>query len=436
MTPGARESPPMGLILPFFLVAPLGLIAAGVMLALADRDSLTSVTTPKLLAATHAAALGWLTLSIMGALFQLGPVIFGGRLLSTRLIRLQLVLHIAGVSVMVVSFGAWRTETLALGGLATSASFALFLLNAAFAVRWFARGSLTRNYISTALVFVVATAGLGLTYAMALHHGWFPLTAGRVAAHAHLGLAGFLALTLMGVSYQLVPMFQLSPHGEPRFGRVVLPWMAVATVIFAAVMSASPGPAVRLFAAGLLACGAVMWIVDTSGTIQHRAKRTFDIQGRATILSLMFLVLAVILGFVAASGRPVNLAVYHQRLQLGYAILAIGGWAGATLVGNSFKIVPFLVWNGRFRPLAGRQPVPTLAQLLNVRLANLTLWCLTAAVCVGAASAVAGSLAGLHLAGLMFVAAGALHFATQALVAARRPAVPSPSPAPPERILT
>lgn len=437
MTPaGARESPPLGLILPFFLVAPLGLVAAGVMLALTGSDSLTAVNSPELLAATHAAVLGWLCISIMGAIFQLGPVLFGGRIISAALVRGQLAAHAGGVAVMVVAFGAWRTEALAMGGMLTAASFAVFVVNAAFAVRWFARGALVRHYVSVSLLFLVATAALGLSYVLALNHGWFPLTFGRVAAHAHLGLVGFLAITIMGVSYQLVPMFQLTPHVEPRFGRLVLPWMAIAAALFAAVMWTNPPAAARVAVTAALAGGAVLWITDITTIIRRRAKRTFDIQGKATIASLVFLGAALAVALVAASGKPAALTVEHQRLQLSYALLGIGGWAGTTILGNSFKIVPFLVWNGRFRELAGKAPVPTLAQLLNGRLAQATLWCLCAAVTVGATSAASGWLPGLRVAGLLFAVTGCLQFATEALVAARRPAAGAAASAPSRRIPT
>lgn len=431
MTPaGVRDAPPYGLILPFFLAAPLGLVAAGVMLALAGQDSLTAINTPELLAATHAAVLGWLSLSIMGAIFQLGPVLFGGRLFSLGLVRFQVVLHVTGVAVMVGAFGAWRTEALAIGGALTAASFLLFLVLGAFAIRWFVRGHMVRQYASVALSFLAFTAAFGLTYALALHYGWFPLTMGRIATHAHLGLAGFLAIMLMGLSYQLVPMFQLSPHAQPRFARAVLPVMTLAVVVFTAAMWANPGPLVRVAVAALLAAGAVFWMADIADLIHRRSKRAFDIQGRATIVSLGFLALTLVTGVVAAFGEPASLAVEHQRLQLGYGILAVGGWAGATLVGNSYKIVPFLVWNGRFRELIGRQPVPTLAQLLDGRLAHLTLWCLSLAVLLGASSAVAGWLVGLRLAGVLFAATGTLHFVTQLLVVTRRPQpVPAGMPA-------
>ena len=70
-----KESPPLGLVAPFFVTAPLGLVGAGILLLLAGDDAFLAVNAPRLVAATHAAVLGWLTLSIMGAIYQLGPAV-------------------------------------------------------------------------------------------------------------------------------------------------------------------------------------------------------------------------------------------------------------------------------------------------------------------------------------------------------------------------
>ena len=51
------------------------------------------------------------------------------------------------------------------------------------------------------------------------------------------------------------------------------------------------------------------------------------------------------------------------RVALAYAVVVLGGWVSLTIVGMMLKIVPFLVWYRAYGPRAGREPVPTLAQL-------------------------------------------------------------------------
>ena len=63
----SSSSPPLGLVAPFLLVAPLGLFAAGVLLATTDASSLAGINAPRNVAAAHAAIIGGLTTAIMGS---------------------------------------------------------------------------------------------------------------------------------------------------------------------------------------------------------------------------------------------------------------------------------------------------------------------------------------------------------------------------------
>jgi hypothetical protein len=70
------------------------------------------------------------------------------------------------------------------------------------------------------------------------------------------------------------------------------------------------------------------------------------------------LALAAALGLALAFG-----AASGPRWALAYGVVVLGGWASLTIVGMMLKIVPFLVWYRVYAPLAGRAPVPSLAQL-------------------------------------------------------------------------
>lgn len=417
----ARQSPPLGAVLPFFLTAPLGLVAAGLMLALSDTDAFLAVNVPHLVAATHAAVLGWLSLSIMGALYQLGPAVFGGRLLSVRLVYMQFGLHVLSVGAFVASLYRWHISAMAAAAIGLSISFVLFFVNALPAVLSSRKGSLPRMFVLVAIGFLVITAVVGLTFVGTLEHAWFPVTQGRLAGHAHLGLVGWIALTLMGVSYQLVPMFHVVPRKPPRFGRSVLAIAAFGTVAAAIGFSFDPPSGVRLLLAMFLASGFLLWAFDIVDFLRTRSRRNMDIHGRATIVSLAFLVLAIVLGLLVSIGERVAPSGEPARLQLAYGVAAIGGWAGVTLIGNSFKIVPFLVWNARYRELAGREPVPMVAELSSDWLAHLTLTLHATGVLVVIAGALWGSLLLLHSGGALLMLAGASHCGGLLFVAIHHP---------------
>lgn len=426
--PAPGDGPGLAVVAPFFIIAPLGLIVAGVLLLGASADIFLAINTPRLVAVTHAVVLGWLTLSIMGATYQLGPAVFGGRLVSVRLAPIQLLIHVTSIGIFLMALDSWNVGMMGIGAVAMVVSLLLFLVNAIPAVRWFRSSSLPQLYVSVAILFFVATASLGLTFVGTLEHLWFPITQGRLAGHAHLGLVGWLALMLMGVSYRLVPMFHITPASVPRFARVAL-WLTTAATIAAfLVLSTNPGPEWRVTLALALISGPILWLVDMVQILRRRARRRLDIHGHATIVSLGFLCLAMVAGILAAIGEPVAPSAEPARLQLAYGALGVGGWAGATLLANSFKIVPFLVWNARYRQIAGLAPVPGVSELASSRGAHATLVTLSMAVVLIAGGALSGQLLVVRSGGFLLAAAGFCQSGTLLAIVARRYPVAARSP--------
>jgi hypothetical protein len=95
---------------------------------------------------------------------------------------------------------------------------------------------------------------------------------------------------------------------------------------------------------------------------------------------------------------------------LAYAVVTLGGWISLTIVGMMLKIVPFLVWYRAYSPRAGREPVPTLAQLSWPRAEGLAYTLITGGVVLLAATVLVGEAAWIRAAGAM-LALGALAFA-------------------------
>jgi hypothetical protein len=271
------------------------------------------------------------------------------------------------------------------------------------------------------LVFLAAAGSVGITYAGTLEHLWFPVTLGRLAGHAHLGLVGWLAVVLMGVSYQVVPMFNVIHERSPRFGRPALWITATSAAVGSVWLMADPAWQGRVVIAVAMAAGPLLWGWDMQALLRARSRRRLDIQGRATFVSLGFLLAAAALGVLVAVGEPVAPAGEPARLHLAYGALAIGGWAGTTLIGNSYKIVPFLTWYHRYRQLAGIQPVPMVADLYDVRVAHAALATHVAGVVAVAVGALTGTLVVVHLGGVLLALAGASLFVSLLAIASRRP---------------
>lgn len=403
------QSPPLGLIAPFFLAAPLGLVAAGLLLLNAGHLSLVAINLPRNVAVTHALVLGWVTTTMMGALYQMAPAVLSGRLWSERLARVQFVIHVLSVGFFVWSAWQWDVRLMGLAGSGVFISLVLFMANAGVAVARARSRSVPRAAAALGLAWLAVAGGLGLTWVGTLEHLWFPITMGRLSAHAHIGLVGWLGITLMGLSYQLVPMFNVVTRVRPRFGAPVLVVMSVALAAFAAGVATDPGPALRLPLALLLAAAPLLWGVDILRLLLGRSKRRLDIQGHSMLVGLAWLVLTVVLGVGAALGTPLTPGDESARWLLAYGAAGIGGWLGSALIGNSFKILPFLIWYHRYRPRVGLEAVPVVSDIYSERLANIALAGVSVAVATITVSALFGSISGLQAGGALLVVGGFLH---------------------------
>lgn len=403
------KGPALGVVAPFFLAAPVGLAAAALLLATASADMLLAINAPRTVAITHAAVIGWLSMGIFGAVYQLGPAVLGGRLVSTRLARIHYYLHATVVPVFVWALWQWEVRVMALAGVSLAASFVLFLINAFPAIKPTLRGPATSRYLTASLSLLVVTAGFGVSWLGALEHLWFPVTMGRLGGHAHLGLVGWLAITVMGVGYQLVPMFNVVQRKRPLGPGPILAVTAAAALAGGLGLMLDPAPWVRIVIAIAMAAGPAAWGIEMLRLMRARSRRTLDVQGHATFVSLAFLAATILLGILAAIGRPASPGDEPARILLAYGIAGVSGWAGIMLIGNSYKILPFLVWYHRYRQLAGTRPVPVVADIYSEPIARATLVIHTAATLVAMAGALLGELDILRTGGVVLLAGALLH---------------------------
>ncbi|MCC6419909.1 MAG: hypothetical protein IT429_16870 [Gemmataceae bacterium] len=403
------NSPPFAVVAPFLLAAPAFLVVGGLLLAAAGGDTFMAINATRSVAITHAFVLGWVTTAMMGVLYQMSPVVISGTPLSFALARVQMVLHIGGVALFIHALSRWGTGEMALAGSLVALSLLLFAVNAGAAVWRAPDWNIPRIGLALALLSLLAAATLGVTWVFALQQLWFPITLGRLSAHAHLGLIGWLGLTLMALAYQLVSMFNVVKHAHPRAARVVLTGTAAAVAVLALGLSLDVGAPVRVVLGAAAAVGPLLWAFDLFRLLRARSRGRMDIQGHSTIVSLAFLVLAVALGLGTAAGHPLMSSTETARWPLAYAAAGLLGWMGTALVGNSFKVMPFLVWYHRYRPRVGRQPVPTVDDIYSSAAAHAVLLGLGGAALMGVFAALVGSLPLLHATGLVVAAVGVLH---------------------------
>ena len=423
MTPSA--SPPSPAVpLGYMVIAVLAFVLAAVALPGVAPALTGHYYHPRVLALAHTVTLGWITLTIVGATYQLVPIILKRPVASERLGRWALPAFALGVIGVVGHFwiAEWR-------GFVCSA--ALLAVAALIHVVNMGVGVVRAPSSFPARMMGVALAGLALTVlfgsALGADRVWailpgelFP----RLHAHVHLALLGFVLPMVLGVAAHVYPMFLHAPEPAGVGARVQLAGIVAGVPILVAGLLAGARPAIC--AGAILVAAATLthvgWVLRM---VRARKDAALDWPLRFLLAGALALVPATAMGLALAADL-----VAGPRMALAYAVLALGGWASLTIVGMLLKIVPFLVWYLVYAPQAGRRPVPALAQL-SWRAGEAAVFALLVPGIALLAVAVAlGDVDVIRAAGVV-VALGALAFAAT-MARAVRHVLPAARPRPAE----
>jgi hypothetical protein len=121
-----------------------------------------------------------------------------------------------------------------------------------------------------------------------------------------------------------------------------------------------------LFVAGvlLMAVGTLALGVQVGGYLRKRHRPQLDAGLRLVLAGGVLVIVAIVLGLV------VLLTEGPLHFVAAYGAAVVGGLA-LFVAGHYYKILPFLLWNHRFAPLAGKRPLPKIAELFDARIASV-----------------------------------------------------------------
>ena len=330
---------------------------------------------PATLVAVHLLTVGWLTLLIFGALHQFVPVIAGRSKATGWPALLSLLAIVAGLGGMETGFlsleGVLAPQAISFlpaGGTLVLVGAALGAVPLARTL-WSARPlAFSARFVSLGLVFLLATIGLGLAFALVFAFPgtfqWAAMPTEGLRLHVLSGLLGWFTLTAMGVSYRLLSMFTLAPEERGALGNAAL-WLsagglAAAWLLGAIEASGQTVPAVLSAPAYVaLALGAALYLFDMAGMLRARRRLKLELNAAMAIAALAALGVCL----AAAVSATITRSLGALTGPLGY--LFVFGWLSGLGMSQLYKIVPFVTWLERYGGLLGKQPVPRVQDLVN-----------------------------------------------------------------------
>lgn len=319
---------------------------------------------PAALLLAHGVAVGFAASVLFGASYLILPVMAATPLWSVRLGWLHAGTHLIGVALLALSLAgmAWLhpfygLAVLSIGYIAFSGNL---MLTASRLNRW--DPALLTVFFALCWLALVAGLSLWLIFEQAAGDPR-PYTAALLEGQALVALVGFFWLFLLGAALKILSMFLVSkmlPGPWTWLGLVLLNaalfWIPLGTMLRFEVTL----PAGLLILAGSL-CYGVDYLRLAWGS-----KRMWS---GDLLTATAALLLGVPLIAWAVAGMPlfvdVETLLWQEQARAYFAMGLLGCMALATF-GLGMRVVPFLVWQIRFLPLVGREPVPAAESLIRM----------------------------------------------------------------------
>jgi len=330
------QAPPFEAVARFFLTIPLfGLIASFALFSI-DPALLTVWDAPATAAIVHLVLLGMVANAMIGSLFQMLPVIASASL--EKPLAMARWVHGAMAAGIFLLVSALWTQQMSL----LHPALALLLAALGYtSLRMLARLLRVENKTPSVrgMIFALGAFVLGLLFAILASLGLMGVDVGFLpgalrTTHLHFMLFGWIFILIMGVAFQVIEMFYVTPpypqavqHHFPRMLLILLT-LDVPFELFYPAWSVAADAAVALIIA--------IFSGITLKRLRQRKRPVADTTAQLWRTGLLTFSLAALIWFVhlfTASDTLFALSAYL----FGYAVLSI-------VFAMSYKIIPFLVW--------------------------------------------------------------------------------------------
>ena len=347
-------APPFKLIAPFFILGSFFYLISSLYVFSFNIEDL-SFLNPEVLGFVHLFLLGFVMMIIFGAMAQLVPVVLEVGHFGVELFYAIWPLLLIGSVLMVFGF-LFSPALLPYGGVIVLVSMMIFVMEIFMTIFKVEKLNLVMTSVLISNTFLFFGIIFGLLIALA-YAGTINLDiTSLLRGHVYLVVAGYIIVTIMGLSVVLVPMFTLS-HGfsmRPLEIAIGLMTTGVVLVVISSMFNIIILEYLGYFLSAI-SLGFYFYLIYI--IYDTRPRKENDVYAISLMFSYIAMLVSIVLGvlyFIMGS----------EELLLACGWVLFYGFFAFLITGHIYKIVPFLVWFERFSPLVGKQKVPMLADMV------------------------------------------------------------------------
>ena len=315
----------------------------------------------------HLYLLGFVMMTIFGAMYQLVPVVLEIPIFSKDFAYIQFYMFVSGI--LLFTFGLWDenfTQILPYGAMIMYISMLIFVANIFLTYKNITRWDIVAKFILVSNFFLLIGVTIGFIIALNLVYGFYPDIVNLVQMHIATTIFGYIIMTIMGIGMILLPMFSLS-HGfkqtaiEMSFYTIIIGlFLFLAGVLFDINLLKFGGVIFTTFA--IFSALYQMYLIFST-----RIRKQNDFWAKNMMASFATLIISF---FILAAG----IITKNNTFYLLFGFTLFFGFFTFFVVGHIYKILPFLVWYQRYSPLVGKLKVPMLNDMVKEKVADIQFW--------------------------------------------------------------
>lgn len=369
---GTYKTPSASVVLPHYIFGAVSFLILSI-LAIFSLDAFAGhYFHPKLLALTHVAVLGWGTMIIFGALYQLLPVIMETSLYSEKLAIVTFVFFALGIICITYSFWNFYVGIhLQVASCLLFIAFLLFTINIFKTATSSKKWSIASDFIVTSTFWLLITGIIGMLMAFNFRYVFLPKSHLLfLKIHAHIGIVGWFVLLIMGVASKLLPMFLLSPEQNDKKLNLAFYLVNFGLLLFSMDMYLFEGSRFLPLIAIIIITGLLSFLFFIFESYRKRLRQSLDIGLKHSLLAFTMIFLPALIG-IAINFKSLGDQNFSQQVYLVYGISIFLGVITALILGQTFKTLPFIVWIYKYRSQAGKINTPLPKDLYSDMLAKM-----------------------------------------------------------------
>jgi hypothetical protein len=370
-----KDNKTANVIIAHYITAALSFFVICILIFASSKAFIGHYFHPKLLAITHITTLGWISIVIVGSLYQLAPVITNTNLYSIKLAIFTYACIVIGTMLLAISF--WFFD---IGHLIQTASIILligitaFLINIYLTTQQSKEKSIEADFIVASIFWFWLTAFLGTVLAfnfryafLSKEHLYF------LKIHAHIGLLGWFLCLIIGVASKLIPMFLISGKLNSKLLNYSFYFLNIGLVGFTIDSLFFNGAERSFIYISLIIISVVSFIIYLKQAYTKRLKKSLDIGLKHSYIAFIFIAIPILLWLILKF-KIIQDTKIQDQLSIAIAFSLMFGFIGLLILGQTFKNLSFIVWLKKYQKYSEKNKASLPKDLYSEKIAKMQLY--------------------------------------------------------------